>query len=184
MDRATEVLWCLLEYVRSFPREKSEESFPDINLITQNTLTRHIFLFTSNLGTPFADGANIVIGSFSNITYVDAILTRAVEVFKILADEESKKKSPIMYPLKKMIYSKALSDKSWEDVSQLIEQLKKSYRTLLLELSLERFDRIDRMLKFDELLVHHPVHAEILRQLFAKDQVLNKDFQTLMHPWN
>ena len=187
MDRTSEILWHVLEYIKTFPKETVTDTFPDINLITQNTINRHVFFFNSSYDTPFvkkSSNVEIVINSFCNYTYVDAILTCAEKIFKILADEAAREQSPIMYRLKHMIYSPLQVDNTWTEIHQMCVLIRDTYHRLLLELGLIKFNRTDRVLLFDEILVHHPVHAELMRQLFAKDQRLNEEFNNQLHCWN
>ena len=184
MNKTSEILYALLEYIQSFPIEQSSDTFPDINLVTQQHIDHFCYVYSKNYGTPFytLEGA-ICIGAFTCETYVEAIILRCDEIFKMLADIASRKKSPIMYPLKNFIYGGAEKNPSWKQISIFTRNLYNTYHKLISELGYENFNSIDRVLKFDEKLVTNPCHAEIIRHLFCKDELFPKDVGLKSFVW-
>ena len=184
MDKTSEILYALLEYVQSFPIEQASDTFPDINLVTQRIIDKHYYVYSRNYGTPFytLDGA-ICIGAFTCETYVESIILRCDEIFKMLADKASREKSPIMYPLKNFIYGGAEKNTSWQQISKFTRDLYNTYHNLVMRTGYENFNSIDRVLKFDEKLVLNPCHAEIIRYLFCKDEMFPNDIGLQTFIW-
>lgn len=183
MSKTSEILYALLEYVQSLPIEDAGDTFPDINLVTQKHIEQYNYCFYGNVGGAEVYYTNrICIGTFSCDTYVESIIIRSTDIFKILADKASKEKSPIMYPLKHFIYGGAEKNNAWNHIERFMRQMAKDYRNLVLAIGKENYNSIDRVLKFDEKLIKHPCHAEIIRNIFGKDELITTDYLTI-HSW-
>jgi hypothetical protein len=183
MSKTSEILYALLKYVQSLPIEDAGDTFPNIKFVTQKHIEQHNYYFYGNVGGAEAWQPNrICIGTFSCDTYVESIIVRSTDIFKILADKASKEKSPIMYPLKHFIYGGAEKNNAWNHIERFMRQLAEDYRSFIHSAVKENYNSIDRVLKFDEKLIKYPCHAEIIRNIFGKDELITVDYLT-MHSW-